>query len=98
MSAVALHGGLVVQAGQELIGVHRRQDGANVRLRRAETQHHVTRRNSQESQCDMNSKTTRDQVQLEQQHMMETQLEETLQEGQEKWGRAGAVGGAGELE
>lgn len=31
--AVRLHGGPVVQAGERLVGVHRRQDGADVRLR-----------------------------------------------------------------
>lgn len=30
--AVALHSRVVVQAGKELVGVHRRQDGADVRL------------------------------------------------------------------
>lgn len=33
VAAVQLHGGAVVQAGQRLVGVHRRQDGADVRLR-----------------------------------------------------------------
>lgn len=33
VSAVHLHGRPVVQAGEQLVGVHRRQDGADVRLR-----------------------------------------------------------------
>lgn len=55
--AVALHGGSVVQARQQLVGVHRRQDGADVRLGTGETQHHVTR-----SHKEMKSKNTRDHV------------------------------------
>lgn len=55
VSAVVLHGGLVVQARQELVGVHRRQDGADVCLGRGETQHDVTQRHK-----DMNSKPTCD--------------------------------------
>lgn len=33
VSAVRLHGGPVVQAGELLVRIHRRQDGADVRLR-----------------------------------------------------------------
>lgn len=34
VAAVPLHGGPVVKAGEQLVGVHRRQDGADVRLKR----------------------------------------------------------------
>lgn len=36
VAAVPLHGRPVVKAREQLVGVHRRQDGADVRLKRTE--------------------------------------------------------------
>lgn len=89
--AVALHGGSVVQARQQLVGVHRRQDGADVRLGRGETQHHVT-----PSHKDTKSKATRDHV------SSNTQLRPggdtaggargEVNEEEENWRQSGGVG------
>lgn len=43
VAAVPRHGGPVVKAGELLVGVHRRQDGADVRLKRAKKKRSIAK-------------------------------------------------------